>query len=277
VELRRADDHAALDGYQMPDPRLPGRFDAARALHDSYRDRVFVFGKLGMSLFERASIIRGMEALLVDMVTRPAFVDALLDRILYEFNLPIIEQLLDLGVDGLYLGDDWGSKQGLLFGRARWRRFIKPRLAECYALATQRGVVVAQHSDGNVVELLPDLIEIGLEVFNPVDPACYDTVKLKEAFGARITLYGGIDSKQMPFLPPGELVRHMKERACTLGQDGGYILQSSHTILGDVPDANLVAYIEACHAIAGLDTGEQLARARAMEPPAARSESDGWR
>jgi uroporphyrinogen decarboxylase len=254
-----ADDNATLDNYQMPDPRRRGRFDAARVQIVRNNGDVFVFGKLGMVLFERAWSIRGMEALLVDMATRPSFVSELLDRIVYEWDLPIIEQLLDLGVDGLYLGDDWGSKASLLFGVGRWREFIKPRLAKCYELASKRGVVIGQHSDGNVVDLLPDLIELGLDVFNPVDPAIYDPEQLKRTFGRQLTMYGGIDSKKLPFIEPSELVRHIQERAMILGRDGGYILQSSHTILDDVPDHNLIAYIEACHKIAGLDTSHQLA------------------
>ena len=259
-----AEELAPLRAYAMPDPYRAGRFDSARRVVQRFSGEVFVFGKLGMALFERASTIRGMELLLADMILRPSLVHDLLDRILYEWNLPIIGQLLDLGVDGLYLGDDWGSKSTLLFGATRWREFIKPRLSKCYDMAKQRGVLVGQHSDGNVLELLPDLIEIGVDIFNPVDPAAYDPNDVKVAFGDRITLYGGIDSKKLPFWSPIDVAREVRDRADKLGRGGGYILQSSHTILDDVPDRNLVAYIEACHALAGLDTEQQLVKARAV-------------
>lgn len=264
VRYPLADDHSLLDSYSMPDPYRTGRFDSAEALADRYRGRVFLFGKLGMALFERAWSIRGMEQLLRDMVVRPDFVEELLDRILYEWNLPIIDQQLDLGVDGFYFADDWGSTMGLLFSPEMWRRFIKPRLAVCYQRVKEGGLIVGQHSDGKILDLFPELIEIGLDVFNPVEPSVYDPYRLKELYGSQITLYGGIDVKQtLPLGTPQQVRAEIRERAKRLGEGGGYILQSSHTMLDDVPLENLVAYIEACHKLAGIDTHDAAARARA--------------
>jgi uroporphyrinogen decarboxylase len=247
----------------MPDPYRAGRFDSAGALADRYRGRVFLFGKLGMALFERAWSIRGMEQLLMDMVARPGFVEELLDRILYEWNLPIIDQQLDLGVDGFYFADDWGSTSGLLFSPDMWRRFIKPRLAVCYERVKERGLVVGQHSDGKILDVFPDLIEIGLDVFNPVEPSVYDPYAFKARYGSQVTLYGAIDVKQtLPLGTPEEVEAEIRERARRLGEGGGYILQSSHTMLDDVPLENLVAYVETCHALAGIDTEAAAARAR---------------
>ena len=113
-----ADDYKRLDAYRMPDPYHAGRFDSAKHVVDRYRGKVFLFGKLGMAMFERAWAIRGMQQLLEDMAVRPEFVDELLDRVLYEWNLPIIDQQLALGVDGFYFADDWGSKTGLIFSPA---------------------------------------------------------------------------------------------------------------------------------------------------------------
>ena len=110
----------------------PGRFNADRKVVDAYRGKAFVFGKLGMAMFERAWSIRGVERLMMDMITQPDFVEQLLDRILYEWNLPIIDQQIALGVDGFYFADDWGSQAGMLFSPKLWRRMIKPRMAICY-------------------------------------------------------------------------------------------------------------------------------------------------
>ena len=253
-----AEDHVLLDSYLMPDPYRPGRFDPAKALADRYRGQVFLFGKLGMALFERAWSIRGMEQVLMDMAVHPEFIEELLDRILYEWNLPIIEQQLDLGVDGFYFADDWGSRAGLLFSPGMWRRFIKPRLAVCYQRAKERGLIVGQHSDGNVLEIFPDLIEIGMDVFNPLEPSVYDPYEVKAQYGDRVTFYGGIDVKRtLPRGTPEQVRAEVRERAECLGEGGGYILQSSHTILDDVPVENLVAYIETCHELAGIDTNER--------------------
>jgi uroporphyrinogen decarboxylase len=242
-----------LEHYTFPDPYREGRFDEARELAERYRGKAFLFGKLGMALFERAWAIRGMEQILLDMVERPAFVEELLDRILYEWNLPIIDQQLVLGVDGFYFADDWGAKTGLIFSPAMWRRFIKPRLAVMYQRCRDVGIIVGQHSDGAVQSLFPDLIEIGLQVFNPLEVSIMDPRTHKEKFGDRLTFYGGIDVEHtLPFGTPDDVRREIRERVEVMGKRGGYILQSSHTILDDVPLANLVAYIEEVRGMAGL-------------------------
>jgi uroporphyrinogen decarboxylase len=249
------EDHTLLDQYTFPDPYRAGRFDQAKALADKWRDKAFIFGKLGMVLFERAWSIRGMVNLFTDMLDRPDFVDELLDRVLYEWNLPIIDQQVALGVDGFYFADDWGSKTGLMFSPKLWRHFIKPRLAIIYDHCHQAGVYVGQHSDGNIVEIFPDLIEIGLDVFNPLEPAAMDILEMKRRFGDKVTFYGGVDVEHtLPFGTPEEVRAEVRERAATLGQGGGYILQSTHTMLFDVPLENLVAYVEEVRVLAGLET-----------------------
>jgi uroporphyrinogen decarboxylase len=244
----------ALDHYTFPDPYRAGRFDQAKELADRYRGEVFLFGKLGMCLFERAWSIRGMSQLLMDMAVQPEFVEELLDRILYEWNLPIIDQQLALGVDGFYFADDWGTKTGLMFSPAMWRRFIKPRLAVIYQHCREAGVVVGQHSDGAVQELFPDLIEIGLQIFNPLSPSVMDPDAMKGAYGQQLTFYGGIDvERTLPLGTPEEVREEMRSRVRVMGQGGGYILQSSHTILEDVPMENIIAYIEEARHMAGIE------------------------
>lgn len=258
-----ADDPGRLDQYVMPDPYRAGRFEAAAKLAERYRGKVFLFGKLGMALFERAWAIRGMQQLLEDMVERPEFVEELLDRIVYEWNLPIIDQQLELGADGFYFADDWGSRTGLMFSPAMWRRFIKPRLAVCYQRVKERGAFVGQHSDGNILAIMPDLIELGMDVFNPLEPLVYDIYEVKRRFGDRVTFYGGIDvERTLPFGTPEQVRAEVRERAERLGQGGGYILQSSHTMLDDIPLPNIIAYIEACHELAGIDTQQAAAAVR---------------
>ncbi len=248
VDLERA-----LSSYVMPDPLRAGRFDGARQLADRYRGNLFVFGKLGMCLFERAWSIRGMDKILVDMIERPAFVEALLDRILYEWNLPIIDQQLAIGVDGFYFAEDWGSESSLLFSPRLWRRFIKPRMALMYERVRQAGAVVGQHSDGAVAGLFSDLIEIGMQVFNPLSPTIMDPAATKRAWGDRICFYGGIDvTELLPFGTPHEVRAEIRRMAALMGAGGGYILQSSHTMLDDVPTPNIVAYIDAVRELAGL-------------------------
>jgi uroporphyrinogen decarboxylase len=261
-----AEGHQLLESYAFPDPYRQGRFEQAGELAARWRGKAFIFAKLGMALFERAWSIRGMAELLMDMVERPEFVDELLDRILYEWNLPIIEQQLAIGVDGFYFADDWGAKTGMIFSPAMWRRFIKPRLATIYQRCRQAGVYVGQHSDGNILEIFPDLIEIGLDIFNPLEPAAMDPPEMKRRFGSQVTFYGGVDvERTLPFGTPEEVRAEVRERAATLGKGGGYILQTSHTILWDVPLENLTAYVEAVRALAGLGTPRPAAAQAQVE------------
>ena len=244
----------ALADYQMPDPYHAGRFDSARKLADRYRGDLFIFGKLGMCLFERAWSIRGMDKVLVDMIERPAFVEALLDRILYEWNLPIIDQQLEIGIDGFYFAEDWGSESSLLFSPRLWKKFIKPRLAMMYQRVRDSGKVVGQHSDGRVTGLFPDLVEIGMQVFNPLSPTIMEPAETKAAWGDKICFYGGIDvTELLPFGTPEQVRAEVRRMAQVMGKGGGYILQSSHTMLDDVPTENIVAYIDTVRKMAGLN------------------------
>jgi len=250
-----ADDYRRLETYQFPNPHREGRFNQARQLAEQWRDQTFLFGKLGMVLFERAWSIRGMSELLLDMALRPEFVEELLDRILYEWDLPIIDLQLAIGVDGFYFSDDWGSSTGMIFSPAMWRRFIKPRLAVIYDHIHRAGVYVGQHSDGKIQPIFPDLVEIGLDIFNPLEPAAMDPLEMKQKYGDKVTFYGGIDvERTLPFGTPAQVRAEVRERAATLGQGGGYILQTSHHILWDTPLENIVAYIEEIRALAGLET-----------------------
>jgi len=241
-----------LDSYRFPDPYRERRFEEARRLAERYRGKVFLFGKLGMCLFERAWSIRSMERLLIDMLQRPDFVDTLLDGILHEWNLPIIDQQIALGVDGFYFGDDWGTKTGLMFSPAMWRRFIKPRLAAMFRRCREAGLIVGLHSDGSVESLFPYLIEIGLQVFNPLSTSIMDPIKIKEKYGGQLTFYGGIDVERiLPFGTPDDVRREIRRVVEIMGKGGGYILQSSHTILEDVPIENIIAYIDEVRRLAG--------------------------
>lgn len=250
-----ADDPNGLDAYQMPDPYREGRFDQALALADRWREKAFLFGKLGMVLFERAWSIRGMTQLLVDMVQRPEFVHELLDRILVEWDIPIIDQQIDIGVDGFYFADDWGTSSGMIFSPKMWRTFIKPRLAKIYEHCHERGVYVGQHSDGKISPLFPELIEIGLDIFNPLEPSVMDRLEMKRLYGDKITFYGGLDVEHtMPFGSPQDVRKETRWLVENMGKGGGYILQTSHQVLWDTPMENIVAYIEEVRAMAGLET-----------------------
>ena len=233
-----------LKGYMFPDPDRPGRFDPYPAFIEASRDR-FAFGGIGFSLFERAWTMRGMGNLLEDMLLHPSFVEELLDAIL-QYNLTIIDRILQFDVDGVRFGDDWGHQRGVMMGPRLWRTFIKPRIARMYGKVKDAGKVVMIHSCGAVEELLPDLIEIGLDIFNPFQPEVMDVYAVKRKYGEDLTFFGGVSTQQtLPYGTPAEVKTEAKRLMREVGRGGGYVLAPAHDIPRDAPLENLLALVEA--------------------------------
>jgi uroporphyrinogen decarboxylase len=203
----------------------------------------FSFASLGFSLFERAWTLTGMENLLIYMVTEPDFVTGLFDRIT-GFNMQVIDIFLDYGFDGIHFGDDWGQQQGLIMGPALWRKFVKPQLAKMYGAVKERNLFVSQHSCGDINDVLPDLIEVGLDVYQTFQPEIYDIQSVKALYGGRLSFWGGISTQRLlPFATPGELIEKASDIMRLAGKGGGFIAGPTHAIPGDVPAENIDALI----------------------------------
>jgi uroporphyrinogen decarboxylase len=231
-----------LDHYQWPDPGNSAWLADIPAQLAAHPDR-FSRYKLGFTLYERAWSMRGMAELLMDMVERPEFVERLLDAIV-EHDLGQIRRALVLGVEAVLFGDDYGSQTGLIMGRERWRYFFKPRLARLFAEVRNANRCVCLHSCGRVAELFDDLIEIGLNVFNPFQPEVMNVFELKQRYHGRLAFHGGLSIQQV--LPFGTLdeVHRATCRLIEAGRGGGYIFAPSHSVPPDVPPENLVAMME---------------------------------
>lgn len=232
-----------IDKYIFPmldEKRLRNEYEALM----NSKDDTFKFGSIGFSMFERAWTLRGMENLLMDMIAETEFVDELLDAIT-DYNLKIIDIALEYDIDGFHFGDDWGQQSGLIMGPKYWRRFIKPRMARMYEKVKSRGIIVSQHSCGDIHEIFPDLIEIGLDIYQTFQPEIYDLKKTKSQFGDRLTFWGGISTqKLLPFATPDEVKQVVRETIAIMGENGGYIAAPTHSVPGDTPAENIVALIE---------------------------------
>ena len=186
-------DDAAIASYVPPDPHRESLYvDAARVIRD-FRDEYFVVGVTVTTIWETAWALRGYTQLLIDMVTDEELTDAILE-IPFQYHMAAAERLARMGVDMLWTGDDIGSQRGMLFAPATWRRFYKPRMAELIARvkAINPALKVAYHTDGDVREVLPELAEIGIDVLNPVQPACMDPAWLKREHGDRFLFWGSM-------------------------------------------------------------------------------------
>jgi len=203
----------------------------------------FTCGSIGFSLFERAWTLCGMENLLIYMHTDPDFVHELLDKIV-EFNLEVIDLYLEYDFDAIFFGDDWGQQQGLIMGPAMWRKFIKPPLAKMYARAKEKGRFVMQHSCGDIWEIYPDLVEIGLNTHQTFQPEIFDIHETKRLYHGKLSFWGGVSTQQMlPFETPEGVIKKTKEIMEVMGKGGGLIIAPTHGIPGDVPAENIDAMV----------------------------------
>ncbi|MBW7995853.1 MAG: hypothetical protein FVQ81_04620 [Candidatus Glassbacteria bacterium] len=232
-----------LDGFEFPDPFEQKRW----AGFDTFGERnpdLFRVNDFGFTLFERAWTLRGLENLLMDMVERPAFVHELLDAIL-EWNLKIIEGTARYDIDAILFGDDWGQQHGLIMGPEMWREFFKPRAAAEYKACKEAGMHVMIHSCGDVSEIMGELIEIGVEMFNPFQPEVMDIVEIKRRHGDRMSFFGGMSTQRTLPGATAEGVREKTRWLCdTIGRDGGYVFSPAHDVPKDVPAENMAAMVE---------------------------------
>ena len=231
-----------LDRYTWPDAADDGWYAHIPEQLAAGRGRFSVYA-IGFSLYERAWTMRGMENLLMDMVERPRWVEQFLDAIVAH-NLVQVRRSLEFDFDAVYFGDDYGMQTGLIMGAEHWRHFIKPRLARMFEPVRSAGKPVYMHSCGKVDSLFDDLVEIGLNLFNPFQPEVMDVHRLLPAYRGRLAFHGGMSvQKVLPFAAPQE-VRDETQRLLDLGREGGLIFAPSHAVPAGVPPENLVAMVD---------------------------------
>lgn len=246
-----------LDSYPWPDPHDPDLLQSAARTIAAQGDEYFITPNFGFALFERAWALRGFARFFMDMALDPGLTNELLDRIV-AIQLVLIERYIDLGVAGGYFGDDYGAQKNLLFSPAMWRKYIKPRLAQLFAPFIARGLPVLMHSDGQIQQIVPDLVEIGLTALNPVQPEALDHAWLAENFGGKLAFYGGVSTQTvLPFGTPEEVRTAVHAAAHTLAPQGtGLLIAPSHRMMSDVPMANVAALLAAFQELSSTPVGE---------------------
>lgn len=232
----------SFDGYTFPTPDEALIREKCRQL-EQQKDKFRMY-TIGFSLFERAWTLRSMPELLMDFLVNKDFANELLDRIT-DYNLAVVDIVAEYDVDCIFYGDDWGQQKGLIMGPPLWREFIKPRLSRMYDKVKEKGMYIAQHSCGDISELFPDLIELGLDIYNTFQPEIYDVVEMKRLYGDKITFYGGISTQQLlPNASPDEVKAEMKYLMGVLSRNGGYIVAPTHAMPDDIPTENIEAFLE---------------------------------
>jgi uroporphyrinogen-III decarboxylase len=239
-------DAADLSGYRPPNPAREQLYAHATHTLFSYQDDFWIVGVTMATIFDTAWALRGLEQLLMDFVEDPDLAEQILD-IPYRYHRAAAERLTRMGVDMIFLGDDIAHHQGMLISPQHWRRFLKPRLAELIASlrAINPALKIAYHSDGNLETIVPELIEIGVDVLHPAQPSAMDIERLKDSYGRTLSLWGTLDEQQtLPFGTEQDVRRQVRDRARRIGAGGGLILGPTHHLGLDVPPENVWAMVE---------------------------------
>ncbi len=244
-----------LDKYPWPDPYDPGFTEGLlKDAEELFRTTDYaLIGDSGFkSFWELGYMLRGYEQLLVDLVLNQKFVYKLMS-ILLELNLIITERFLNnVGkfIQVFRTADDMATQNGLIMSLESYRKHIKPFYKKYYELIRSKtDAKIFYHSCGNITDLLDDLVEIGVEIINPVQVSAIKDLKdLKKKYSDKLTFWGGIDTQRiLPFGTPQDVRIEVRNRIKELGKMGGYVVASVHNIQADVPPENILAMAEASH------------------------------
>jgi uroporphyrinogen decarboxylase len=199
-------------------------------------------------MYESAWQIRGYEQFLIDLIEQPAWAECLLER-LFQQNLIKARAAAQAGADLITTGDDVASQTALIFSKDVWQRLIFSRWAKVWG-ETKRIHPAARiwyHSDGNIVDIIPDMIAAGLDILNPVQPECMDLDELHRRYGQQLTFDGVIGTQTtMPFGSADDVRRRVREVIDKYGRQGGLMVSPTHVLEPEVPLANIDALFETC-------------------------------
>jgi uroporphyrinogen decarboxylase len=246
---RPAVDRPSFEGYEFPGPEVfavPGLAERGRKLAADNADR-FLVAHNGWGIWEICWRIRGFENALMDSALEEDFFQELVDK-LTESRLAMVAQFADIPADAIMFGDDWGDQRGVTIGPERWRRFLKPAWAKVYGAVHAQGKIAMSHCCGSIADILPDIIEIGLDVLESVqpEPEGMNPYELKKRFGDRITFWGAVGSQSVvQFMKPDEIRSHVRRLAHDMSRGGGYILAPAKALQPGTPFENAVALMEA--------------------------------
>jgi len=238
--------HEFIDRVTFPDANDASRFNVAKAGFEAYPDR-YHCGGVWFTLFERLWMLRGFENLLVDPYEDEDTFFELKEKVM-DVNLAMIDKWLEMPtLDAIAFSDDWGSQRGLLISPDEWRRLYKNDYKRMFDKVRSAGKHVWMHLCGNIIDILPDLIEVGLNVLNPVQPQALDLQRLSKEFRGHVCFNGGIDVQGVMVTgSPADVSEAVHKTVDLLATPkGGFVIAPSHSIMPETPLDNIIALLEA--------------------------------
>lgn len=232
-----------LESYPWPTADLWDYSDIPRQIESLEDYPIFIHSR---GFFEISWFMRGMDNFMVDLALNPPLACKLMDKV-KNYLIAKLVRILDAGkgkIDFVELNDDVGEQNRLLISPAMWREYIKPRMKEMIDVVHSYRARVMYHSCGSVRAIIPDLIEIGVEILNPIQPkaAGMDPKGLKKDFGDKLTFYGTIDEQEtLPYGKPEDVKAEVLDRIRYVAPGGGFIISPCHSIQPDTPLENIMA------------------------------------
>jgi len=234
--------------YPLPEYDKADDTAQKEAVKKAHANDTVAVGSMQTTIWERSWYLRGMENLMMDMMSEDPLAEALLDRIT-DIAITRAESFVRNGVDVLFLGDDIGMQSRIMMSEELYCTWLKPRLARVIARAKaiNPDLIVFYHSCGFVTPMIPHLIEAGIDVLNPVQPECMDFEMLHREYGDRLSFHGTIGTQTtMPFGTPDDVRRAVFQNLEIAGDRGGLFVAPTHLLEPEVPVENVAAYLKAC-------------------------------
>lgn len=236
-----------IEAFPLPDLMADYRWEGFAQRVEECKKAGCLAVYFAVQIFEPAWYLRGMEPLLMDMLEDDPKAAACLERINAVLE-SLCRRLAECGIDLIVYGDDVGTQKGLLMDRELWRERLKPGMRRVIQAAkgAKPDLLAFYHSDGAIEPLIEDLIEIGVDVLNPVQPECMDPKHIMKAYGDRLSFWGTIGTQTtLPFGTPAEVRAAVEEMILAAGKRGGLVVAPTHVVEPDVPWENILAFRDA--------------------------------
>lgn len=232
--------------FPVPDVLADYRWEGSKEEIEGLKSKDFIIlGNAIIDIFEPSWYLRGMEETLMDFYVNPEIVVACLDRI-KNVKKEVAKRLAQVGVDIIIYGDDVAMQTGMMMSPEIWREFLKPRLAEVISAAKEVNpdVLAYYHSDGDCSKIIPDLIEVGVDILNPIQPECMNPVEIYNTYKDKVAFWGTIGTQStMPFGSVKD-VRNKTLEMLQLAKDyGKLVIAPTHLLEPEVPLKNIDAFV----------------------------------
>jgi len=230
--------------FCVPDTDWKAVSEDIKQQAETYKEQdVLLIAYNELVIFERVQLLLGFEGFMIALLEYREELTELIDKV-FDWNVKFTNALLDAGVAGVRFTDDWGMQDRTFISPDDWRFFFKDKYRQLYQIVKERGGFVFQHSCGCLKEIMEDIVELGVDVLDPIQPAANDIFLMKRQYGDKISFMGGLDTQTyLTFGTPQEVYEKTLEVLEVMSKNGGYIAAPSHTIT--IPDENRKAMIRA--------------------------------